>query len=115
MPGMGNSAQQRNGRRPVDQMPVTDRTAIENCFCSPIVPFGFLLGFVLQAACNAAPPLVSPSEHHIIGTDEVASPASRATQPQTHHYVFAHYMVCFAAYGETVESYEREIKEAQAA
>jgi glucan endo-1,3-alpha-glucosidase len=31
------------------------------------------------------------------------------------HYVFAHYMVCFAAHGERVEDYEREIREAQAA
>jgi glucan endo-1,3-alpha-glucosidase len=31
------------------------------------------------------------------------------------HYVFAHYMVCFATYGETIEAYQREIREAQAA
>jgi glucan endo-1,3-alpha-glucosidase len=31
------------------------------------------------------------------------------------HYVFAHYMVCFATYGRTVAGYEREIQEAQAA
>jgi glucan endo-1,3-alpha-glucosidase len=31
------------------------------------------------------------------------------------HYVFAHYMVCFATYGETVDAYKREIQEAQAA
>jgi glucan endo-1,3-alpha-glucosidase len=31
------------------------------------------------------------------------------------HYVFAHYMVCFAAYGERVEDYQREIREAQSA
>jgi glucan endo-1,3-alpha-glucosidase len=31
------------------------------------------------------------------------------------HYVFAHYMVCFATYGENVQAYEREIQEAQAA
>lgn len=31
------------------------------------------------------------------------------------HYVFAHYMVCFAARGERVEDYKREIQEAQAA
>jgi glucan endo-1,3-alpha-glucosidase len=30
-------------------------------------------------------------------------------------YVFAHYMVCFATYGEGVENYKREIREAQAA
>jgi hypothetical protein len=29
--------------------------------------------------------------------------------------VFAHYMVCFATYGEGVENYKREIREAQAA
>jgi len=33
----------------------------------------------------------------------------------TQHPVFAHYMVCFATYGETVEGYKREISEAQAA
>jgi glucan endo-1,3-alpha-glucosidase len=31
------------------------------------------------------------------------------------HYVFAHYMVCFPTYGETVAAYQREIREAQAA
>ncbi|HEY3376748.1 MAG TPA: endo-1,3-alpha-glucanase family glycosylhydrolase [Armatimonadota bacterium] len=31
------------------------------------------------------------------------------------HPVFAHYMVCFAAYGENVEGYKREMREAQAA
>jgi len=31
------------------------------------------------------------------------------------HYVFAHYMVAFATYGETVQGYRREIMEAQAA
>ena len=31
------------------------------------------------------------------------------------HYVFAHYMVCFAAQGERVDDYKREIQEAQAA
>lgn len=31
------------------------------------------------------------------------------------HWVFAHYMVCFAAYGERVEDYSREIQIAQAA
>lgn len=30
------------------------------------------------------------------------------------HDVFAHYMVCFAAYGERVEDYKREIQVAQA-
>src|SRR5262245_45612125 len=33
----------------------------------------------------------------------------------TPHYVFAHYMVAYATYGETVEAYRREIMEAQAA
>ena len=31
------------------------------------------------------------------------------------HYVFAHYMVCFAAQGERVDDYKREIRQAQAA
>jgi glucan endo-1,3-alpha-glucosidase len=31
------------------------------------------------------------------------------------HYVFAHYMVCFATYGETLDGYKREIQDAQAA
>jgi glucan endo-1,3-alpha-glucosidase len=31
------------------------------------------------------------------------------------HYVFAHYMVAFATYGESVQAYQREIQEAQAA
>jgi glucan endo-1,3-alpha-glucosidase len=31
------------------------------------------------------------------------------------HYVFAHYMVCYATYGASVKGYEREIQEAQAA
>jgi glucan endo-1,3-alpha-glucosidase len=35
-----------------------------------------------------------------------------ATSP---HYVFAHYMVCFATYGQSVDGYKREITEAQAA
>lgn len=30
------------------------------------------------------------------------------------HYVFANYCVCFASYGETIEGYQREIREAQA-
>ncbi|HWV99986.1 MAG TPA: endo-1,3-alpha-glucanase family glycosylhydrolase [Candidatus Acidoferrum sp.] len=33
----------------------------------------------------------------------------------TPHYVFAHYMVAFATYGETAEGYKREIQEAQGA
>jgi hypothetical protein len=31
------------------------------------------------------------------------------------HYVFAHYMVCFALYGESLDAYKREILDAQAA
>src|SRR5579885_2344948 len=31
------------------------------------------------------------------------------------HYVFAHYTVCYADYGETVDGYKRDIQEAQAA
>ncbi len=31
------------------------------------------------------------------------------------HYVFAHYMVCFADYGQTVQGYEQDIQAAQAA
>ena len=31
------------------------------------------------------------------------------------HYVFAHYMVCYADYGDTVAGYERDIQDAQAA
>jgi len=31
------------------------------------------------------------------------------------HYVFAHYMVCFATYGQNLDGYKREIQEAQAA
>ena len=33
----------------------------------------------------------------------------------TPHYVFAHYMVCFATYGESIGGYQQEIREAQAA
>ena len=35
--------------------------------------------------------------------------------PGPQHYVFAHYMVCFATYGENLEGYKREVREAQAA
>lgn len=31
------------------------------------------------------------------------------------HYVFAHYMVCFALYGQSLEDFKREIQDAQAA
>lgn len=41
----------------------------------------------------------------------VSADASGAVQ----HYVFAHYMVCYATYGENIQSYEREIQEAQSA
>jgi len=41
----------------------------------------------------------------------VARPAS-ATAP---HYVFAHYMVCYAEYGQSVQGYQQEIQAAQAA
>ena len=40
------------------------------------------------------------------------SSTARAAVP---HLVFAHYMVCYATYGENLEGYEREIREAQAA
>ena len=33
----------------------------------------------------------------------------------TPHFVFAHYMVCFPTYGETIAAYQKEIREAQAA
>src|SRR5579872_3205928 len=31
------------------------------------------------------------------------------------HYVFAHYMVCYACYGQSVEAYKQEIQDAQMA
>jgi glucan endo-1,3-alpha-glucosidase len=37
---------------------------------------------------------------------------ARAVNP---HYVFAHYMVCYATYGQTIAGYQREMQEAQAA
>ena len=41
-----------------------------------------------------------------------ARPASSSgSGPQ--HYVFAHYMLCFPTYGESVAAYKREIQEAQ--
>lgn len=40
---------------------------------------------------------------------------AKATVAATPHYVFAHYMVCFATYGESIAGYQREIREAQAA
>lgn len=42
----------------------------------------------------------------------LASPSPVATAGVGRHYVFGHYMVCFATYGS---DYEREIKEAEAA
>jgi glucan endo-1,3-alpha-glucosidase len=42
-----------------------------------------------------------------------AQPGVLAGQPPA-HYVFAHYMVCFSAYGQSTQGYEREIQEAQA-
>lgn len=39
-----------------------------------------------------------------------------ADEPEpAQHFVFAHYMVCFATYGESVEGYEREMREARGA
>ena len=43
-----------------------------------------------------------------------AATAAHAAEPRK-HYVFAHYMVCFAAQGEDVKDYQREILQAQAA
>lgn len=40
---------------------------------------------------------------------------NQPTPPRVPHLVFAHYMVCFATYGESIEAYQREIREAQAA
>jgi glucan endo-1,3-alpha-glucosidase len=40
---------------------------------------------------------------------------SEASHAATPHFVFAHYMVCFATYGENIGGYEREIQEAQSA
>jgi glucan endo-1,3-alpha-glucosidase len=37
------------------------------------------------------------------------------TQADSPHYVFAHYMVAFPTYGDTVGAYQKEIREAQAA
>lgn len=45
------------------------------------------------------------------------APTAIAAEPAApkRHYVFAHYMVCFAAQGERADDYKREIREAQAA
>jgi len=40
------------------------------------------------------------------------APSAQASGP---HYVFAHYMVCYNDYGQSVAGYEREIQQAQAA
>ena len=40
-----------------------------------------------------------------------ATPASASTP----HYVFAHYMVCYSDYGATIQGYEHDIRDAQAA
>ena len=47
--------------------------------------------------------------NHLVGANDGERSSLRK------HSVFAHYMVCFAAGGERVEDYKREIKEAQAA
>lgn len=49
------------------------------------------------------------------GVISLATPADPATPSPGPRRVFAHYMVCFATYGEGVENYKREIREAQAA
>lgn len=36
-------------------------------------------------------------------------------QAASPHYVFAHYMVCYAAYGQSIAGYKQEIQDAQAA
>lgn len=41
--------------------------------------------------------------------------AERSPAAASPRYVFAHYMVCFATYGETLDGYKRDISEAQAA
>lgn len=41
--------------------------------------------------------------------------AARPARAGGPHYVFAHYMVCFSTYGQTLAGYERDIQEAQAA
>ena len=40
------------------------------------------------------------------------APALVAATP---HYVFAHYMVCYSDYGATIQGYEHDIQDAQAA
>ena len=41
--------------------------------------------------------------------------AGEGSAAESPRYVFAHYMVCFATYGETVDGYKRDIRDAQAA
>ena len=41
-----------------------------------------------------------------------STPCARAAGP---HYVFAHYMVCYGTYGNTVQGFEKDIRDAQAA
>jgi glucan endo-1,3-alpha-glucosidase len=45
----------------------------------------------------------------------VTASFAKTTLAAGSHYVFAHYMVCFATHGESIQGYEREIQEAQAA
>jgi len=40
---------------------------------------------------------------------------TRPAQASGPHYVFAHYMVCYALYGQDVQGFQQEIKDAQAA
>jgi glucan endo-1,3-alpha-glucosidase len=49
------------------------------------------------------------------GSIKVSAGQTAAQTNSNPHYVFAHYMVAFATYGETVEGYRKEIMEAQAA
>jgi glucan endo-1,3-alpha-glucosidase len=44
----------------------------------------------------------------------MAAPALRASN-NTNHFVFAHYMVCYADYGDSVSGFMRDIQDAQAA
>ena len=50
-----------------------------------------------------------------IGMGLVFAVSAKAATPSVNHLVFAHYMVCFATYGPTVDGYKRDILEAQAA
>jgi glucan endo-1,3-alpha-glucosidase len=64
----------------------------------PIPCFALLCGVALLGVASAA-----------FGQEPAPPSAAPAKK------VFAHYMVCHATYGESVEAYQREIKEAQAA